>query len=198
MKLEKIFAFILTLFLPGAGQIIMKDYLKGSIMIILSMGIGFFTLMLFPFLYYGTMLWAFIDLYLKVSKAEGKSNSVLYLVMGIIGAAVVIPIIFYLFLYTFIIGGEKLTEKVFNSRNTDSEMTEISDALKKYHAHYKTYPTDYADFIDSKPIWSNWDKDSWGEYYVYQLIDSNNYQLVSSGKDREMGTDDDLIMINAK
>jgi hypothetical protein len=75
-------------------------------------------------------------------------------------------------------------------------MKEIVDELDSYFQNNNKYPSDYLGFVNSKPIWDNWKRDSWGNKYKYSQIDFLNFTLISAGKDSEFNTKDDTIMVD--
>ncbi len=191
--------FIISIFIPGAGQILSKDYFKGAIMILLA----FCTSMVFNQLspeipFFIIMIWSLVDLYLKTEKTEGKQKAIKYLIFSIIVVVVLIPAVFYLSIFSFVKGGNYLKDEFFNQNNTENEMKEISIELDKYFLFRKAYPIHFSEFVNSKPIWKNWEHDSWGNPYHYTLTDSSSYTLVSAGHDLEIGTEDDIIKSSFK
>tara|TARA_R110001592_G_scaffold2828_4_gene15968 strand:+ start:2833 stop:3435 length:603 start_codon:yes stop_codon:yes gene_type:complete len=191
--------FIISIFIPGAGQIISKDYFKGVIMILLAFGTSMIFNQLSPEIpFFIIMIWSLVDLFFKTEKAEGKQKAIKYLIFSIIVVIILIPAVFYLSIFSFVKGGNYLKNEFFNQNNTEKEMKEISIELDKYFAFKKTYPVHFSEFVNSKPIWRNWESDSWGNPYHYTLLDSSSYALVSAGQDLEIGTDDDILKSGSK
>lgn len=187
--------FVLSSIVPGSGQILMKEYLKGILMIFISLFLGFLiSIIPFYFLYYGTMIWSVIDLYLIMEKDAGKTKAIRYLIFGIVTAIIIIPLTFYMTAISFYKGGQYVKSEYFDARNTKNEMLEISNRLDKYYINNNKYPTDYLKFVNSKPIWDSWKRDSWQNAYKYSQSDSTNYTLTSSGKDGVFETEDDIIV----
>ncbi len=189
--------FLFSIIIPGTGQLYLRDYWKGILMIFLSV----FLWLLVPFiplayLFTGTMIWSLIDIYLKTEKKEGKSKAVKNLIFSFVVVIFIIPGIFYLSLVSFTKGGEYASDHYFNEKNTQSEMTEIAKQLDSYFYSFKKYPSDYESFVRTKPIWAGWLTDSWENKYNYSQTDSLNYTLTSAGQDGEFGTSDDIVKRN--
>ncbi|NOX45836.1 MAG: hypothetical protein GXO89_02535 [Chlorobi bacterium] len=105
-----------------------------------------------------------------MEKISGKSKAVRYLIFSIIIVVVLIPAIFYLSALSFIEGGAYLKSELLDSRRTKTEMNEIVDELDRCFQNHNTYPTDYQRFVDSKPIWDSWKRDSWGNKYKFHRL----------------------------
>ena len=195
--MKTLLPFLLSIIIPGTGQLYLRDYLKGIIMIFLSLFVWLIiSFISFQYLFLGTMIWSQIDIYLKTEKREGKSKALKSLIFSFVAIVFIIPAIFYLSIISFSIGGKYASDHYFNEKNTKEEMNEIAKQLDSYYYEYKRYPTDFESLVRSKPIWSNWLTDSWGNEYKYSQTDSVNYSLVSAGEDNEFGTADDIIKCN--
>lgn len=191
--------FILSIFLPGAGQIVLKDYGKGALMLFLSIGLGLIVPFIpIQYLFIGTMIWSLVDLYLKTEKTEGKAKAAKNLIFSLIVVIILIPAVFYLSIISFSIGGDYVKDSILYSKHTDSELTEIAKELDNYFYNHKNYPNDFEEFVRTKPIWGHWKTDSWGNKYLYQQHDSLDYKLISSGKDGKFNTEDDLFVESMK
>ncbi len=187
--------FVFSIIIPGSGQIIMKKYLKGILMILISLILGFFISVIpFYYFYFGTMIWSVIDIYLVMEKSAEKTKAIRYLIFGIVTAIIIIPTTFYLTTIGFYKGGQYVKLEYFDSNNTKNEMLEISNRLDNYYLQNNKYPSDYLRFVSSKPIWESWKRDSWKNKYKYFQTDSTNYTLISSGKDGIFDTEDDIII----
>ena len=78
---------------------------------------------------------------------------------------------------------------------TKSEMTEISESLKSYRSETGVFPENLNDLIGNRPLRKTWTKDAWGiDYNYYKSEDGTGFKLTSSGKDKKLGTKDDLII----
>ncbi|WP_289056050.1 type II secretion system protein GspG [Carboxylicivirga marina] len=179
---------ILSIIFPGLGQVYFKKNGKGILMMILA---------IIPFIYPFILIWSIIDcIYLnkKINKQDRLSLKETVIGIGIF--FVVVPLVIYaLFLGLFKLQ-DNLTDNYFNPKNTRRELKEIKVELDKYYNYHETYPTNYTDFVNSKPIWANWETDSWQNKYNYILINSESFKLVSLGRDEILGTDDDIEISN--
>lgn len=195
--MKNLLPFILSFLIPGLGQIYIKDYKKGIIMLLVTIVGGLF-IPIIPFEYvYGIcLIWALVDIYLTLEKIEGRQSVIRRLIFSLIIVLIIVPSIIYLFFISLKIGGEYVKSEYFDLPNTKNEMKEISQELDKYFGYYKKYPSDFKSFVRSKPIWSSWESDSWENDYNYSQKDSLHYLLISSGKDCKFNTDDDLRIEN--
>ncbi len=164
-------------------------------MIFTSLILGFFIPIIpYPFFYLGTMIWSVVDIYLILEKISGKTKAIRYLIFGIITAVIIIPTIFYLTTLSFFKGVQFVKSEQLNPEYTKNEMVEICDKLDDYYLIDGNYPLDYQEFVNSKPIWSKWKRDSWRRNYRYTQSDSTNYKLTSAGNDGVFDTEDDIEM----
>ncbi|HMG91739.1 MAG TPA: type II secretion system protein GspG [Chryseolinea sp.] len=192
--MKTLLPFLFSILIPGAGQLYLRDYWKGIVMIFLPLFVGFIIPFIpFSILFTGTMIWSEIDIYLKTEKTEGKSKATKNLVFSFVIMIFIIPAIFYLSLFSFSVGGKYASDHFFNQNHTEREMKEIANQLDKYYHKYKRYPSDFETYVRSKPIWLGWLTDGWENKYSYLQTDSIHYTLISAGEDRKFGTTDDLI-----
>ncbi|NVK41430.1 MAG: type II secretion system protein GspG [Oceanospirillaceae bacterium] len=133
-----------------------------------------------------------------MQKKEGKRSTIRSLIFSLVISVVIIPSIFYLFFFTAWKSGNFITNEFLNEDRTREEMSAIEEALERYYLYNNHYPLNYSSFVDSKPIWSSWKKDSWGNKYKYSFLDSANYRLLSSGKDEIFETGDDIFISSTK
>lgn len=195
--------FIVSFFLPGVGQFILKDFKKG-IIILLSNIILTYLLVFHIFLDFipiwvpqiVVMVWAIFDVYDKIEARDGKKTTTRYLAFSLLTVVVLIPLTLTLFTTGLFKGAEFITDEYLNGDRTKTEMNEISNELELYKKHYGTYPKDYHTFINQKPIWGGWKADSWKNPYTYELSDSLNYKLISAGKDGIYLNEDDIVRKN--
>jgi len=201
--MNSLLTFVISFFIPGVGQLILKDYTKGIIILALLF-LSPYLIIKIEFLnfipiwvpYPILMIWAIFDVYDKIEKIEGRKSSSRKLVFSILIVVIIIPAILFLLFKGVIVGGKFLTNEYLNEDRTKKEMNEISLKLEKYRNHYGFYPKNYDIFISQKPIWSSWKADSWNNPYKYELKDSINYQLISAGKDGIFNNEDDLKRTN--
>jgi len=183
--------------LPGAGHLILKDYKKGIILLLIQT-IGFFVFPIISYYYFYVpcMIVSVVDLYLKLQKMNGKAKTIRALIFGIIILVILIPALIMVLITTFKVGGQYITDNYFNEGRTKKEMNEISIAIDRFYDKHQRYPADYNKFISTKPIWNAWKSDSWDNRYRYTQKDSVDYVLQSSGKDKKFDTNDDLRITN--
>jgi TM2 domain-containing membrane protein YozV len=195
--MKTLLPFLFSIIIPGAGQLYLRDYWKGILMIFLSLFVGFIVPFLpLSILFSATMIWSQIDIYLKTEKTEGKSKAVKNLIFSLVIMIFIIPAIFYLSFVSFSAGGKYASDHFFNQNHTEEEMNEIANQLDKYYFTYKRYPSDFESYARSKPLWNSWLNDSWENKYNYLQTDSIHYTLISAGEDEKFGTTDDLIKKN--
>lgn len=201
--MNNLLPFIISFLLPGAGQFMLKDYKKGGI-IFLSNIVLTYLLVSYDFLDFIPiwaphiifMIWAIFDIYDKIEERDGKKSATRYLAFSLLIVVVLLPITFTLFTTGLFKGAKFLTGEYLNEDRTKDEMNEISIQLGLYKNHYGAYPENYESFIGQKPIWGGWKADSWKNPYKYELLDSLNYKLISTGKDGVYLTKDDIVRSN--
>ena len=192
--MKTLLPFLFSIIIPGAGQLYLRDYWKGILMIFLSFFVAFIIPFIpFSFLFNGTMIWSQIDIYLKTEKTEEKSKAIKNLIFSFVIMIFILPAIFYLSLVSFSVGGKYALDHFFNQNHTEKEMNEIANQLDRYYHKYKRYPSDFESYVRSKPLWNSWLNDGWGNKYNYLQTDSIHYTLISAGEDGKFGTMDDLI-----
>ena len=192
--MKTLLPFLASIFFPGLGQIILKDYFKGILMLVICFFVGLIIPIIpYPFFYFGTLIWSLVDIYFKTEKISGKKSAVRNLIFSIVVVVIIIPAVFYLSIVSFSAGGEYVANEYLNSKYTEKELIDISKELDNYFESHKKYPSDYFKFVGSKPIWSSWKNDKWGKRYRYTQTDSTNYTLTSAGKDGKFETEDDVV-----
>ena len=195
--------FVLSFFFPGIGQLTLKDYSKGLLIIstwlisvLLISQTDFQIYFLHIFIHFAFVIWSLFDLFDKVEKLEGRNSATRKLALGVIISLILIPTVMYFLFAGLFKSGEFIADEYLNEDRTKEEMNVISTALGNYKAHYGYFPQNFDSFISTKPIRAGWKSDSWNNNYNYELIDSLNYRLISAGKDGIKGNDDDLITKN--
>jgi hypothetical protein len=201
--MNSLLTFVVSYFIPGVGQLILKDYKKGIIILVLLFLTPYLmiTFKLFGFIpiwlpYIILMIWAIFDVFDAIEKIEGRKSASRKLAFSILITVIIIPSILVLIFMGLFKGGKFLTNEYLNEDRTKKEMNEISVNLEKNKNYYGVYPTNYDAFISQKPIWSGWKADSWNTPYKYELKDSLNYQLISAGKDGIFNNEDDIKRTN--
>ena len=201
--MKNLLPFIISFFLPGIGQFILKDFKKGGIILasyiistFLILNLDFLSLIPFWFPHIIIMIWAIFGVYDIIEERDGKKSATRYLAFSLLIVIVLFPITLTLLTTGIFKGAEFVTNEYLNEDRTKTEMNKISTELSLYKNHYKTYPKNYESFISRKPIWGSWKADSWKNPYKYELIDSLNYKLISAGKDGIYFNEDDIIRTN--
>ncbi|MEE9361157.1 MAG: hypothetical protein V3U92_01000 [Cellulophaga sp.] len=142
------------------------------------------------------MIWALFDVYDKIEIRDGKKSATRYLAFSLLIVVVIFPLTLTLFTTGLFKGAEFFTNEYLNEDRTKTEMNKISTELELYKNHYGVYPKNYEAFIGQKPIWGDWNADSWKNLYKYELMDSLNYKLISAGKDGIYFNEDDIARNN--
>lgn len=201
--MNNLLPFIVSFFLPGVGQLILKDFRKG-IIIFLSYVILTYLRISHDFLdfipvwvpHIILMIWAIFDVYDIIEERDGKKSATRYLAISLLIVVILIPLTLTLFATGLFKGAEFFKDEYLNEDRTKIEMNEISIELELYKNHYGVYPKDYHTFIGQKPIWGGWKADGWKNPYKYELLDSLNYKLISAGKDGIYFNQDDIVRNN--
>jgi hypothetical protein len=201
--MKNLLPFIISFFLPGVGQFVLKDFRKGGIILLtyivstyLILNLDFLDLIPFWFPHIVIMIWAIFDVYDKVEERNGKKSATRYLAFSLLIVVVLFPLTLTLLTTGLFKGAEFITNEYVNEDRTKEEMNKISTELSLYKNHYGVFPENYESFIRRKPIWGSWKADSWKNPYKYELIDSVNYRLISAGKDGIYNNEDDIIRKN--
>jgi hypothetical protein len=201
--MKNLLPFIISFFLPGIGQFILKDFRKGGIILFsdiistyLILNLDFLNLIPFWFPHIIIMIWAIFGVYDIIEERDGKKSATRYLAFSLLIVIVLFPITLTLLTTGIFKGAEFVTNEYLNEDRTKTEMNKISTELSLYKNHYGTYPKNYESFVSRKPIWGSWKSDSWKNPYKYELIDSLNYKLISAGKDGIYLNEDDIIRKN--
>ena len=201
--MKNLLPFIISFFLPGIGQFILKNFKKGGIILssyiistFLILNLDFLSLIPFWFPHIIIMIWAIFGVYDIIEERDGKKSATRYLAFSLLIVIVLFPLTLTLLTTGIFKGAEFVTNEYLNEDRTKTEMNEISTELSLYKNHYGTYPKNYESFVSRKPIWGSWKADSWKNPYKYELIDSLNYKLISAGKDGIYLNKDDIIRKN--
>jgi len=82
-----------------------------------------------------------------------------------------------------------------SQRATEASLQSLGQAIKDYNInHSRTNPEGLQTLVDAKIIEDNSLKDAWGMPYYYkpQGRAGKEFSLLSGGRDKELGTDDDI------
>ncbi len=177
-------ALILSILLPGLGQFYYGKNVRAIFMILLT----------FTPLYPIALIWSIIDVIILGKKEIKPRFSKKEAVWAIVILLVLIPVAFFLVFTGMLSIGQWYTDKYVKPNTTVEEGYNIASAIHRYHRSSGEYPTDIYTLIGNTPVRSGWKTDSWGEPYIYELEkDGQNFKLLSKGKDRILGTEDDIV-----
>jgi hypothetical protein len=106
----------------------------------------------------------------------------------------VIPVGLFIAFSGMISLGQWYSNNFLKKNATLKEGNKIVFALQDYKESKAQFPMSISELIGSIPVRKGWQTDSWGEAYIYEVEDNNQrYKLLSKGKDRILGTEDDII-----
>ena len=175
---------ILSILLPGLGQFYYGKNVRAILMLLLAIT---------P-LYPAALIWSVIDV-LRLNKQgiqprfEAKEA-----VWAIVLLLVIIPTCLFIAFSGMFAVGRWYSDSFVKANTSREESGQIVSAIQRYHKRSGEYPADVFALIQGIPIRSGWTTDGWGEEYVYEVIDAGkNFRLISKGKDRTLGTEDDIV-----
>ncbi|MBK3519888.1 type II secretion system protein GspG [Carboxylicivirga marina] len=180
-------AIILSIILPGLGQLYYGKVFKGLVMIFLTF---------VPFIYPFVLIWSIYDcvqLRKKVSiDPITQKETALALVIGFI----IVPIV-AIGLYTGVsVVGNKISNQYLKKNYTLTEMKKMQLDLEKTLHKNGSYPENLSELVGHKPLNETLYTDAWGNMYHYEKKDDNSYKLMSNGVDGISGTNDDIVLSN--
>lgn len=78
--------------------------------------------------------------------------------------------------------------------NAKNEVNEIKSLVKRADAMGRTVPTDdgFSTFVNQEAMQQDASTDPWGTPF-YLVLNGNQFQVGSAGKDRQPGTADDIL-----
>ena len=175
---------ILSILLPGLGQFYYGKNVRAILMLILAIS---------P-LYPAALVWSVIDV-LRLNKQgiqprfEAKEA-----VWAIVLLLVIIPTCLFIAFSGMFAVGRWYSDNFVKANASYEEGNQIFSAIQRYHKRSGEHPTDISGLIQGIPIRSGWTTDGWGEEYVYEVIDDGqDFRLISKGKDRTLGSEDDIV-----
>ena len=177
-------ALILSILLPGLGQFYYGKNGRAILMLLAA---------LTP-LYPLALIWSIIDVLRLNKQGLQPKFEAREAVWAIVLVLVIIPLCLVVaFSGMFALG--KWYSNSFISKNATLEEGErIVSILQSHHANSGKYPKDLNSLIEGIPVRSGWKTDAWGEAYFYEVENGGDgFRLVSKGKDRIFGTEDDLV-----
>ena len=177
-------ALILSIILPGLGQFYYGKNGRAILMLLLA---------LTP-LYPLALIWSVIDI-LRLNKQEIQPKfQTKEAVWTIVILLVIIPVCLLITFSGIFALGKWYSNSFIKENATLEEGNKIVSAIQDYHGVSGKYPTDLSRLIEGRPIRSGWKTDGWGEAYVYEVTkNGQKFKLLSKGKDRAIGTEDDIV-----
>jgi hypothetical protein len=178
------FAIVLSIIFPGLGQFYCGKNGRAIIMVILGLTPLFFI----------AFVWSIVDIVILYRKGEVPKLERREVVLGLVLVFVVVPLCFFIMISGLFATFNWYSETYNNPRVTLEEGKDIVSALNKYKNDNGKYPDDLQTIISSKPVRSGWNSDAWGQLYQYSISsDKKMFTLISKGKDKTLGTEDDIV-----
>ncbi len=146
-------------------------------------------------LYPIALAWSIIDIIRLNKKGEAPKFEKKEAIWGVIFLFVIIPVCFLILFYGSFVLLNWYSEAYNKPRIVMEEGNDIVNALNKYKKEKGHYPGDLQPLISRSPIRSRWASDAWGQSYHYEVSgDKTIFKLLSTGKDKTLGTEDDIII----
>ncbi len=175
---------ILSIIFPGLGQFYYGKNWRAITMLILGIT------PLYPI----ALVWSVIDIIQLNKKGEVPKFERKEAIWGVVILLVVIPICFFLLFYGSLSIFEWYSEKYIMPRVAMEEGNVIVRALNNYKKEKEHYPDNLQTIISDNPIRASWGSDVWEQAYHYEVSDDKQFfKLISKGKDKTLGTEDDII-----
>ena len=145
-------------------------------------------------LYPVALIWSIIDV-LRLNKQDIQPVfHAKEAVWTIVLLLVIIPACLYVTFFGMFALGKWYSNTFISKNATLEEGNRIVSAIQSYHKNSNKYPEDLSSLIEGIPIRSGWKTDGWDEAYIYEVINNERgFKLLSKGKDRILGTEDDLV-----
>jgi hypothetical protein len=125
----------------------------------------------------------------KRKKQQGKNIAWYW---GFLSPSLVIAIPFVLLVGVLLQSVLAADTLGFREKNTKSEMDVIRQAVLHHQQETGTYPASLESLIGNNPLRQEWRVDFWQRPYIFQQEGPNTFWLISSGKDKVAGTEDDI------
>ena len=175
---------VLSIIFPGLGQFYYGKNWRALAMLLLGIT------PLYPI----ALIWSIIDIVELNKKGEAPKYEKKDAIWSIVLLIVVIPICFLLLIYGSVSIFGWYSEEYNKPRITREESIDIVRALSNYNTENKHYPDNLQSIINDNPVRARWSSDAWGQPFHYEVsADRKSFKLVSKGKDRILGTADDII-----
>jgi TM2 domain-containing membrane protein YozV len=175
---------VLSVLVPGLGQIYLGKNWRGILMIVLCIT---------P-LYPAILVWSIIDvislnrqgLNPQFTRGEG--------LLAISILVVVVPAALAGLVYGAARGWSWYQERHSKPEATRAEAVEIVRVLEEFRGGARAYPDELEIVIGQRPLRAGWRADEWGHPYRYTVEeDGQSFELVSAGPDGRLDTEDDLV-----
>jgi TM2 domain-containing membrane protein YozV len=177
-------ALVLSILLPGLGQFYYGKNIRAICMVLLG---------LTP-LYPIVLIWTIIDIIILNKKGAVPKYTTKNAAWAIVILVVIIPAFIFIAVSGLFAMGSWYSDKYVFPEQTMTEGRQIATAIHEFHSSYGKFPESIKDLTRNYPIRVGWIKDSWKEPYFYEVIENKEkFRLISKGRDRKFGTDDDLI-----
>jgi hypothetical protein len=175
---------VLSIIFPGLGQFYYGKNWRALAMLLIGIT------PLYPI----ALVWSIIDIIQLNKKGETPKLEKKEAIWSIILLLIVIPICFLLLIYgSFAIFGW-YSEEYSKPQITKEEGLAIVRALNNYNEENKHYPDDLQTVINGNPIRARWASDAWGQSFYYKVSENKkSFKLISKGKDKTLGTADDIL-----
>jgi hypothetical protein len=178
------FAIILSLIFPGLGQFYCGKNGRAIIMVILGLTPLFFI----------AVVWSLVDIVILYRRGEVPKLERREIILGLVLFFIVVPLCLFIMLSGMFATFNWYSETYNNPKVTLEEGKDIVSALKKYKKENGIYPNELQSIISSNPVRSRWNSDAWGQSYQYSISrDKTTFILISKGKDKALGTEDDIV-----
>jgi hypothetical protein len=177
-------AIVLSILLPGLGQFYYGKNIRAILMVLLG---------LTP-LYPLVLIWTIIDIVVLNKKGATPKYSKKDAAWAIVILLVIIPVFVFITASGLFAIGNWYSEKFVIPEQTTSEGFNIVSAIQEFNDSHGKLPSSISELIDSRPLRAGWGKDGWGEPYYFEVLENGtDYKLISKGRDRTIGTDDDIV-----
>ena len=78
-------------------------------------------------------------------------------------------------------------------KNTEKEISEMSDRMENWKENLGKYPMDLNELIGNSPLRQDWKKDAWNREYKLTISENGDrFLITSAGSDGKFGTEDDI------
>lgn len=146
-------------------------------------------------LYPIALLWSVIDVIRLNRQGLSPQFDKRETVWAVVLLFVIIPACFLILFSGSLFMWTWYKENYMYSEATLQEGKKIVAALYRYHHDLGRYPVDLSTLIEGRPLRADWCLDEWAQPYHYRVRpDGQRFTLISKGRDRTLGTADDIII----